>query len=312
MRGSPKGQIHHIFRESGLFQPGSSRHHAKAAARAGGARNPSAIAAATPVSSYATYSAYFKTGVELLEFCRSVHEIRSADKITGAHVRSFLEWKIRSGVKLSSFRRYAAGLTKIGAALSTVTGSDCGWTDTIGRCREAAAVFLDGSQQGRAYERPGDIVAEMNGDFRLTAELQLYSGLRVSEATHINHEQLHGYSIDPASGRAVGKLHLTRTKGGRPRTVVVPVDIYERLEQRLTGDREFKLNRQHYRGALAVAAEQSGQEYHGSGSHGLRWNYAQNRMLELIDHQLYEQALTTVSHEMGHSRGSITQHYLRK
>lgn len=312
MRGSPVGQMHYIFRASKIFQPGTSRHQAKANARASGAKNPTAIAAKTNIQSYATYRAYFKTGVELLTFCREVHNIKSADQLTSDHVRTFLESKIRSGIKLSSFRRYAAGISKIESALSRVVGGVCGWSDTIAIMREAAAVYLDGSQKVRAYDRPGELLEHLNGDFRLVAELQLLSGLRISEATHIERDQLRGFSLDKETGQAVGQLRLTRTKGGKERIALVPVEVFQQLSERLAAGGDVKVNRQQYRQALMTAADSSGQDYRGRGTHGLRWCYAKDRLNELINHYPYEVALTAVSHQMGHSRGSITSHYLKK
>jgi integrase len=294
-----------------MFQPGTSRHEAKADARASGAKGPSAVAAKTGIQSFATYKAYFKTGVELLKFCREVHGIKSADKITPAHVRAFLDSKIRSGVKLATFRRYAAGLTKIETALSNVTGQNHGWSETVATMREAAAVYLNSDPQARAYERPEAVISQLEGDVHLVADLQLRCGLRVSEATFVERDQLQGIHHDKSTGREVGRLRVTRTKGGRPRVVLVPVEVYRQLSERIAAG-DLLVDRQQYRAALKEAVKNSGQAYDGRSTHGLRWNYAQQRMAELIETQPYEVALTTVSHELGHSRGSITEHYLRR
>jgi hypothetical protein len=73
---------------------------------------------------------------------------------------------------------------------------------------------------------------------------------------------------------------------------------------------KFTFDRHQYRLALKIAASKSGQQY--CGSHGLRWNYAQERFVALQQSGLTrEEALVQVSHEMGHSRGDITEHYLR-
>ena len=61
---------------------------------------------------------------------------------------------------------------------------------------------------------------------------------------------------------------------------------------------------------LKSAAEISKQQY--NGSHGLRWDFAQERMKILQKTGLlYEQCLTIVSQEMGHERADITLHYLK-
>jgi len=46
-------------------------------------------------------------------------------------------------------------------------------------------------------------------------------------------------------------------------------------------------------------------------SHGLRWNFAKNRLLEYASAgYTYEQSLLLVSKEMKHNRASITEHYI--
>jgi hypothetical protein len=58
------------------------------------------------------------------------------------------------------------------------------------------------------------------------------------------------------------------------------------------------------------AAEHSQQAY--QGSHGLRWNYAQNRTVELLKYGFsFTHAEQIVGWEMKHERASITQHYLQ-
>ena len=59
-----------------------------------------------------------------------------------------------------------------------------------------------------------------------------------------------------------------------------------------------------------MTAKKSDQKY--NGSHGLRWNFAQNRMDYHMTHGglTYEAGLVAVSDEMGHVRGDITEHYL--
>lgn len=77
------------------------------------------------------------------------------------------------------------------------------------------------------------------------------------------------------------------------------------------GDGCFKIDPENLREALKLAAERTEPDY--KGSHGLRWNHAQERMEELQESGLqYETALSVVSSEMGHARADITEHYLAK
>jgi hypothetical protein len=99
-------------------------------------------------------------------------------------------------------------------------------------------------------------------------------------------------------------------KGGKMRELKVPEKIYSELKSHIEKNGNFKIDKDAYGRDLRAAALASGQA--ASGSHGLRWNYAQARMMEIQQGgKTYEQALAVVSREMGHERSDITEHYLR-
>ena len=307
-KGTTKYQVKSIFELSGMLQFGQSKHTAKHAARAGGACSPTEYAQSTDIYSFSTYRAYFKTCSELLQYAADVHGVKRADRLTGEIVHAFLLTK--SHVKLASFRRYAAALTKFDAAISKLTDRPPQWTKLLGEFRASAPVALESEQPARAYRNPSALVAQIDGDMRLTAELQWRSGLRVSEACALRPEQLKGLTTDD-NGKIFGSLEI-KGKGGKMRTVPVSIEIYRNLQKRL--EREpMVINPAEYRKQLRQAAHQSGQQYTYHGTHGLRWCFAQERMDDLTRKNIaYEVALTTVSREMGHERASITIHYLRK
>ena len=61
---------------------------------------------------------------------------------------------------------------------------------------------------------------------------------------------------------------------------------------------------------LQEAANLTGQKYHGS--HGLRWNFAQERFHDLMEKgYTYRRVLAEVSKELGCERANITKCYLR-
>ena len=65
-----------------------------------------------------------------------------------------------------------------------------------------------------------------------------------------------------------------------------------------------------YREALHIACDVVGQDW--NGTHGMRHNFAQDRMAELQGEGMsYNQALAQVSAEMGHHRLEITEIYMR-
>jgi len=311
MHGSPKAQLKYVFESSGVLQLGAQRHAAKTAARATGARSAEQIAKLTGVYSHSTHRAYFKRGTELLKFCKSVYKVRSFDKIQPEHVRGFLENKIRSGVSYRTFQQYAAALGKIETALSKMPqGYAPEWSSSIKEARSVARETLDKTIHPRAYDDPAAVVREMTGDNRIVSTLQHQAGLRVSEAAHIKADQLKGTTIDELTGEKVGRLSI-QGKGGLVRDIKVPLDVYRELETK-TNDGTFKADIREYRNQLKTAAEATGQTYDRRSTHGLRWNFAQQQMDKYTQSMSYEEALLRTSHDLGHKRPSITEHYLKR
>ena len=112
-------------------------------------------------------------------------------------------------------------------------------------------------------------------------------------------------------------------KGGLIREVRIPPDLAQRLEQqRLDAPRTITDRGIHYPQHYALAGGQRWSNAFSAasqralgwsrGGHGLRHRYAQERLDELQRTGLsQEQALETVSQEMGHFRADITLVYLR-
>ena len=307
-KGTAKYQVKNIFEMSGMLMFGQSRHEAKNAAKANGAQGPTEYAHMTGIHSHNTYRSYFNTCATLLHYAADVHGIKKANQLTPEHIREFLLSK--SDVKLATFRRYSAALTKLDAALSRLLDRPPQWAETLKEFREAAPVALDSEQPARAYLNPSALVGQIDAGMKLVAELQWRAGLRVSEACTIKPHQLKGMT-NALNGKQVGLLEI-KGKGGKVRIVPVPIEIYSNLQNRLEHE-TLMINPATYRACLRLAAHRSGQEYAGRGTHGLRWCYAQERMDDLIrENVAYEVALTTVSKLMGHERAGITCLYLRK
>jgi len=91
--------------------------------------------------------------------------------------------------------------------------------------------------------------------------------------------------------------------------VLVSTTTYERLLHHFKSIKRFKIDRQKYSGDIREACERMG--ISPEGSHGLRWSFAQRRMMEYAKAgYTYEQSLQAVSWEMKHNRASVTTHYL--
>lgn len=112
----------------------------------------------------------------------------------------------------------------------------------------------------------------------IAASIQLFGGARVEAVTLIKYEQLKGTKIDSVINEEVGILE-TKEKGGKVGDVLVPLDIYKKLENYINGNDKFKIIYQHYLNDLKDAQKLSNQKYHFS--HGLRWTFAQNRSKRL-------------------------------
>ncbi|WP_310621609.1 hypothetical protein [Flexibacterium corallicola] len=119
-------------------------------------------------------------------------------------------------------------------------------------------------------------------------------------------------------------MYTVTGKGGLRRLVLVPPHLIEAIEaRRVKQPREVKDRNVFYNpyynigggNAWSASFTEASKRALGwsKGAHGLRHSYAQERMLELqVTHKLeWEQALETVSQEMGHFRPEITMEYLR-
>lgn len=71
-------------------------------------------------------------------------------------------------------------------------------------------------------------VEQLPKPFPLMFKLIVSSGLRIEEVTHF---PAHDIGKSDYSGLDVVPIHITVTKGGKPRTVEIPVELYEELEQ---------------------------------------------------------------------------------
>ncbi len=187
------------------------------------------------------------------------------------------------------------------------------------------------AEQSRAYtpEQRALVTAEMHPRAALAAEIAYAGGLRAHELL-----SLRPVAEQPASGhrewspeRFAGREDQIRYsvngKGGLVREVVLPRALAARLEaHRLDHPRAVTDRGVHYQKHYNLPAGQqlssawSAASDHAlgwsAGLHGLRHNYAQERMAELQGRGYrYPDALAIVSQEMGHFRADITEVYLR-
>jgi integrase len=308
MRGGMGSQVTAIFNLSGIFQPGESKHAAKAEARESGASTWAEIGEKTAIYSYSTAEAYKDVWHQCCNFLKETEGLKDIEKLNGEGVTAYLESRIEAGISRATYSKEAAALGKLQVALNAYADMRGNGTnyDLRSGIRELAveAKQLEKSDPHRAYSAPEKLISKIEkADYKLAAELQFHGGARINEISKIKPEQLKGINGTQGKMTVAGK-------GGKVRNLSISEKTYKELELHIEKNGLYQIDKNSYRRELKNAAERSGQEY--TGSHGLRWNYAQNRMVEIQQSgKSYEQGLREVSHAMGHERSDITEHYLR-
>jgi integrase len=150
-------------------------------------------------------------------------------------------------------------------------------------------------------------------NFRVTAAVQNEGGARIREAGLIGAAQLLGTGVDDVTGRPMGRILIpsVAAKGGRMRVIDVEVPTYSDVSDIIGREGELRIDHDQYRRALAKAAEATCQKY--TGSHGLRYCFAQRRLQECLAAGMGEvAAMLRVARDMGHSRPGITLTYVSR
>ena len=319
MRGSINGQICRLVTE--INRIGVSKFLPKQDIRAelkseGKAVTPQAIAERMGIHGGKTLNNYVGCWKELANFAKSEFELKDMELIDGETVRTFLELKIEEGKSYSHFENYCAAFGALENALKSFTTEvrqedrDFGIRTVINAIRPEAKAELKSFEGTRNYSDPQKLISELSGTSALVAKIQLESGCRVSEASKITADQLKGMTTDKFTGKEIGQFDFYG-KGGKYNIGNLLPSTYKELQHEIQNKGELKLSQDTYRNNLQKASETSGQDY--NGSHGLRWNFAQNRVGELQAHGVgYVQSFGQVSSEMGHNRVYMTEHYLGK
>ncbi len=319
MRGGAGWQVTELFLKSEIFQPGQSKHQAKEQARAELQRlgQPATwrnVGARLPIFSYGTAQEYKDVWHNFAAFSKTNLGIRDIEKTTGNHISAYLNNRAEAGVSRATFAKESAALAKLELALNKYSeklhrGNEYTFRTDIDRAVSAHGRELARFTGSRAYAAPEQMISNITtSEHQLVARIQYESGARVSEAGFIRPEQLRGIGTDKITGADRGCIGIVG-KGGKANTIGMSPQTYRLLGRYLDENRELRIDHQAYRRNMSAAAQRTGQSYFGT--HGLRWNFAVNRMEELQGHGLsYETALSETAHSMSHNRHDITEHYL--
>jgi len=305
MKGSPLNQARAAF--AAIDGIGTSRHADKQTAIQQGYVTKSDIAKHTLVYSYETKEQYINIAIDLLKFAKEQFGIKDAARLNSEIANAYLTNKIENGISKASFNKYAASITKFETAINAFQKQHNLpqiSLDTT-QARQIAATTIEKQEvKSRAYENPQALINDIKDNtFKIIATAQLQGGFRISELNHL--------SI--ANFKDNNTIAVLQGKGGKDRDVEITESTYKALLELAskpnTTNGKFAFNMNEYRQALKEAAERSGQEY--QGTHGLRWNYAQIKYIEYSSRYGETKAMEIVSNLLGHTRASITQHYLK-
>ncbi len=253
------------------------------------------------IRSFKTAREYYGIWKNLAVYVKKEFGINRLDEIRPQHIEKFIEDKADLSPK--QLKNISAAIGKLETVLKEKFGLsvDYGNKELItGRwLANKLASEMDYRSNRGAYERPHDIIERLSTEaHRLAAELQLKGGFRVHEVNGLKAENL-------KSGSSV----QVRGKGGYVRTVSIPKDLYERVEDYISRHGSLSFAYSSYLNDIREAALWSEQKY--QGSHGFRYNYVQNRYEELTNSGYgHHEALKIISEETGHHRLEIVLHYL--
>lgn len=283
------------------------RYVSRTLGESGDARDTCSLAKYMPVYSESTRKKYERVWKMFFTHLSENYAVKDVRDVKRLHVEDFLKEAIDRGVSLRTYKTYSAAISKLEPALNKARKYPIAYSKTVHKMNKSASSGLVQNDPKRAYVDPERAIARIEDSvYKLAALLQYEGGARIAEVSELKAERnLRGIRD------GYGHIHLTNTKGGRQRTMKVPVDTYKEVREIIKKDGVFRYQHYEYSQAAAKAFSDCGEEW--NGTHGLRWNFAQRRFGELKrDGALtHDEALKIVSFELGHSRPSITLHYLQ-
>lgn len=295
-----------------------------------------------------TLKAYREVWNELGNFLKHEHKLSDFQQIESRHIEVYFRQKIVNGISEQRAELISSALGKLEIALKSASEKfdaryiyDFSVRQNILDDAKELGLLKKGSKSkdfSRAYSNPIAVIGAIaSPPYKLAAKIQLEGGCRVEAVIRIDKEmrlktrklennsleekvqvvgvedeysilpQLQGVRQDEWTNQQKGYL-LTVEKGGKPGLIALNLATYKELEDILRKEGVLKIDYYSYLKSLKVASQKTAQKY--QGTHGLRWNFAQNRLAELQKYGLsYREARQIVSWEMKHFREDITGHY---
>jgi len=237
------------------------------------------------VSSYKTMESYRSIWNNFFNYLREHWQLKRCELITSDHVIAYMDYKIAYYPSKLYLSKINSALGKLEVALTRYSKLNDAVLkvydfskrlDIYNSAVELELVAIN--YHNRAYEEPLKLINNLNKfEHKLAATIQLEGGAR-----------LEGVSL-------IGDI-------------LVSIATYNELSEYIKYKKLFKLKKEDYMKDIRESANLL--NIQADGSHGFRWNFAQNRLLECSKAgYTYEQSLLIVSKEMKHNRAVITEHY---
>lgn len=258
------------------------------------------------IHSYKSRDEIFKRCLDLFDFAQKNYGKKDLQAITGEEIKAFVQSKVDAGLKERSISTYISQLEKIRYSLDNMPKQEkrghlqLFTREDLVECKEIAKGGKESIHKNRAYRDPLKLIDAIQDEkCKIVAEIQCRYGLRISEARKLNEANF----IDENTIKVRGK-------GGFEILKTLADGLVERIRAIFKKEKRLFVTERVYNEVLKKASKDSSQRY--QGSHGLRYNYAQNQYAKLLI-QGYDpiEAQKMVSEEMGHHRADITMHYIK-
>ncbi|RLA78419.1 MAG: hypothetical protein DRG78_15175 [Epsilonproteobacteria bacterium] len=268
------------------------------------------------VTSYSTMQSYRRIWNNFGKYLREVWNIKNFEKIEAKHIKDYLEAKILDGSSKQYIEKINAAFSKLEIALQRFNTKNSKTKITYSFETKNIIVSqykkdgtLASNYHNRAYDFPERLIESFeNSLHKLAASIQLEGGARFKGVRRIKMNQLKGYKLDKVTGKIVGVIE-TKEKGGRVGEIMIGINTYIILEAIIKQAGEFNIDYEQYAADFRKVCTINNIECHGS--HGMRWNFAKNRLVEYQDSGYsYDQALLSVSKNLKHNRKIIAETYL--
>ncbi|MDY0194310.1 MAG: integrase domain-containing protein [Aliarcobacter butzleri] len=231
---------------------------------------------------------------QYVNFVKENYQGKVASNINAESARAFIASKAQT-VASSTLNTYISTMNKVVDNLAK---------DNIGSLQRNDIKDIkqdfntSKNHENRAYENVESIKEAMRDTtMSISSDLQAEAGLRADDAINSSKWTINNDNTITINGSKGGIEYTTRALSDET--------IQRAREAQENG---YKANYTEYREALREAVISTNQDY--NGTHGLRYNFAQERVEELKNNGYSEdEAKAQTSLEMGHSRIDITNHY---